>query len=274
MLIELWLDQPVWLILASLAGLFAATSLLIVFLTHGPLTRRWTSRLSGVVAPFFSSVAILFALLTGFLASDAWERNRQAARSILTERDALVAIQDLSFAAVSDMASLRSAARRYLGAVVNDEWPLLADGKSSPKAALALRELLRETADPRLTDDLGQVTHASLLEQALRVRGARSDRMALSEQHSDHPKWWTVLILAGLTQLALALVHLDKPRAQASALAVFSAAAVVALGLVAVKERPFDGPLALQPTALREALQTLAPETAWRGQAGPTLTAN
>ncbi|NNM71883.1 DUF4239 domain-containing protein [Enterovirga aerilata] len=259
MLIEFWLDQPVWLILGGLAGLLAATGLLIFWLAQGRLTQSFSASLTGVVAPFFGSVAILFALLTGFLASDAWERNRQASRSVLSERDALVAVRELSLAAAADMAELRSAVRAYLAAVVDDEWPLLKDGHASPKAAGALRELLREVSDPKLTDNLGQVAHTALLEQALRARSARSDRLALSEQYSDHPKWWTVLILACLTQLALALVHLERPRAQAAAIAVFSMAAVVALGLVAVKERPFDGPLALQPVALRDALALMTP---------------
>lgn len=255
MLIELWLDQPVWLMLATLAGFFCLTGLLVRWLISHP----FASSLSGVVAPFFGSVAILFALLTGFLASDAWERNRQASRAMLTERDALVAVHDLSTAARSDMAEIRSIVARYLDLVVREEWPLLKDGRSSQQAAEALRELLRELSDPALTAEAGQVTHAALLEQSMRARSARSDRLVLTEQHSDHPKWWTVLLLAWLTQLALALVHLDKPRAQAAALVVFSVAALVALGLVAIKERPFDGPLALQPKPLVEALAAMRP---------------
>ena len=259
MLIELWLDQPVWLILGILAAVFGTSALLIFWLTQGRLSRSFVATFSGVVAPFFGAVAILFALLTGFLASDAWERNRQASRSVLTERDGLVAIHDLSVAALSDMAEIRAAVRTYLEHVVRDEWPLLRHGKSSPKAAEALRSLLRELSDPRISAEAGQVAHSALLEQSMRVRSARSDRLLLSEQRSDHPKWWTVLLLACITQVALALVHLDKPRAQAAAIGVFSLAAVVAIGLVAIKERPFDGPLALEPRFLDEALAEMIP---------------
>jgi cytochrome bd-type quinol oxidase subunit 2 len=257
MLIELWLDQPVWLLIGLLAAFFAATGALVFWLTQGRLTRRFAGSLAGVVAPFFGAVGVLFALLTGFLANDAWERNRQASRSVLTERDALVAIYDLSLATASDMSAIRTATRAYLEAVITDEWPLLRNGEASPKATEALRGLLRELSHPRLTTEAGAVAHYALLDQAVRARTARSDRLSLSEQYSDHPKWWTVLLLAVLTQVALALVHLDKPRAQAAALAVFSAAALLAIGLVAVKERPFDGPLAMQPTVLAEALRSM-----------------
>jgi hypothetical protein len=169
------------------------------------------------------------------------------------------------------MAEIRAAVRSYLDLVIKDEWPLLSDGRSSPKAANALGELLRELSDPKVAAEAGQAVHAALLGQALRVRSARSERLLLSEQNSDHPKWWTVLLLACLTQLAIALVHLEKPRARAAALAVFSSAAVVALGLVAIKERPFDGPLALRPDTLQEALAAMQPPVPAGREVAPSM---
>ncbi|MBM0206916.1 hypothetical protein JNW90_30855 [Micromonospora sp. STR1s_5] len=65
MLIELWLDQPVWLILGVLAAFFGASALLIFWITQGRLSRSFVGTFSGVVAPFFGAVGILFALLDG-----------------------------------------------------------------------------------------------------------------------------------------------------------------------------------------------------------------
>ena len=62
-----------------------------------------------------------------------------------------------------------------------------------------------------------------------------------------------LLILAGLTLVALALTHLEKPCAQATVMLLFAAAMVSTLGLIALHERPFDGPLAMKPDALRAA---------------------
>lgn len=255
MLIEWWLDRPVPLIYGLLAALLVTTAAALLLLTSAPRSRGWAGRFGGVVAPFFGAVSVLFGLLTGFLANDAWERNRQAGRAILAERDAAVALYDLSLATVSDMSGLRTALRGYLDAVVGDEWERQRDGFSSPKAKTALTALTREVADPRLAAQSGLVSHAALLDLVGRIRTARGDRLALAEQYSDQAKWWTVILLALLTQVGLALVHLDKPRAQGAALAVFSAAAVAAIGLVAIKERPFDGPLGLAPTALVEAIR-------------------
>lgn len=51
--------------------------------------------------------------------------------------------------------------------------------------------------------------------------------------------------------VALGLVHLERPGARITALTLFSPAVVTTLVLIAVHERPFDGPLALSPEPLR-----------------------
>ncbi len=257
MLLETWFDLPVPLIVLVLAAGLGGTALLLHAVTFWSRTRGSVLRCKGLVAPFFGAVSVLFSLLTGFVASDAWERNRQASRSLLSERDALVALHELSVATVSDMAGIRTDIRAYLDAVIRDEWPKMQDAQSSPAAGQALLQLLRDMTEPAVTRDAGAVAHAAMLDTTLRLRAARSDRLALATQYSDHPKWWTVLLLALLTQVAIALVHLDLRGAQAAALAIFTAGAVVALGLVAIRERPFDGPLALRPTVLVDALAAM-----------------
>lgn len=259
-LVNLWLDQPVWLIITILAGLFVATTLIIFALSFSRPTQPFFRTFVGVVAPFFGAISILFGLFAGFVANDAWERNRQAARAVLTERDALVAAYQLSIATVSDMSHIRAALRAYGDSVVQNEWPLMEDGEASPATTAALGELMRVVADPTLASASGVAPHQALLDLILKVRSARSDRLALSEQSSDLAKWLTVMILALLTQLAVGVVHLEKPRAQLAALILFSAAATTALGLIAVRERPFDGPLRISPQPLRDAVVAMAPE--------------
>src|SRR6185312_9368363 len=101
--------------------------------------------------------------------------------------------------------------------------------------------------------------HNALLNTALRVRDARAERLSLASDHTNDVKWVTLLILGVLTQIALAFVHLEKPRAQLTAIAIFSIAAVVALGLVALQEQPFDGALRISSAPIQEVLKTTAP---------------
>jgi hypothetical protein len=77
----------------------------------------------------------------------------------------------------------------------------------------------------------------------------------LSGDRTDRTKWSAVLILALITQVAIGIVHLEKPKAQLASLGIFSAAVVITLGLIAIRERPFDGPLRFSSEPLQEALR-------------------
>ncbi len=259
MTLGFWLDQPVWSLFAALAGGFAAICLALSLLTLLPWTRGAMRLLgTGIVPPYIGVVAVLLALLTGFVASDAWERQRQAGRTVQAERAHALAVYDLSIASAPDMSGIRSALTAYLTAVVDEEWPSMSEtGAPSPNAGLALGRVLQAAADPRNATEAGQATHAALLDAVMNLRSARSDRLALSAARSDETKWLTLLILAGLTLTAIALVHIERPFAQATALTLFSAAMVTTLGVVALHERPFDGPLALSPEPIRSALTAM-----------------
>jgi hypothetical protein len=77
-MIEAWLDLPAAGLFAVLAVVYAATGALIVWLACGSLIGERLRRFDGVVAPFPATVGVLFALLTGFLASDIAIARRRA----------------------------------------------------------------------------------------------------------------------------------------------------------------------------------------------------
>lgn len=262
MILGLWLDQPLWLMFASVSLLFVGASALLWLATRAAATRPLVLRLgTGLVPTYFTAISVLLALMTGFVANDAWERQRQAAKVVQSERASAMAILDLSLATVSDMAPIRRALGLYLEAVVGDEWARMGEGASSPKAGQALGRLLQAVADPAIGTEAGAAAQAALLDAAMALRAARGERLALSDAQGDETKWLTLLVLAGLTLVSIALVHLDRPGAQATALTLFSVAVVTTLGLIALHERPFDGPLALSPEPLRIARAVIPPQT-------------
>jgi hypothetical protein len=120
--------------------------------------------------------------------------------------------------------------------------------------------LLREVARPDASLEIAPAVRGALLNGVLRARSARDDRLVLSNDQSDATKWLSVLILALLTKVALAVVHLDRPRAQLVALIVFGVAAATTLGLIAVRERPFAGAVRVSPAPLEEVLAIVAAE--------------
>jgi hypothetical protein len=258
MIFDWWLDLPVWGIFAALAIALALSAGCIHWLTFGKAMHSRTKELGGVVPPFFGAVAILFGLLTGFLSNDVWERNRVAVRAILAERDAILAIHAMSIATVSDMSDIRAAVEAYTKRLIDDEWPMMENQESSPKAERELNTLLAKISDPRVGAEAGAAAQGALLDTVLKLRSSRHDRLAMSGDRTDRTKWTAVLCLAFVTQIAIGIVHLEKPRAQLAALSIFSLAVIVTLGLVAIRERPFDGQLRYSSEPLAEALEVMA----------------
>ena len=111
-------------------------------------------------------------------------------------------------------------------------------------------------SDPRIATEAGAAVHVALINAAVRVGTARSDRLALAADRTSDIKWAIVLLLG---------VHdADRDRpwcicrsaiAQIAALAVFSVATVIALGLIAMQERPFAGDVRIGAWPLQELLK-------------------
>jgi hypothetical protein len=149
--------------------------------------------------------------------------------------------------------------RTYIEAVVNDEWKQMAAGQASPKTDAALATLLGAIADPGIAEAAGQAVHYELVSLSLQIAAARSDRLALSAYQSDDVKWATVLFLCLMTQIAIAAVHLERPRAHIAALTIFTIAAIMSLGLIGVQEDPFGGAVTVSPLPLQKVLKTVTP---------------
>jgi hypothetical protein len=251
-MIASWLDLPSAGLFAALAALYAATGAAIFLVTVSRVSAKAVLRADGVVAPFFASVSILFALLTGFLASDIADRNRQATRAVQSEAGALRNVHTLSIASVSDMRDIREAIADYVKTVVGDEWSAMAENRRAPSAGNAYDALLRHVSDPKITKEASAAVHVALLNATVRVGSARSERLAIASDRTNDIKWLLVLILGAMTQVSIAIVHLKNRGAQVAALAVFSIAVVIALGMIALQERPFAGEIRVQPGPLLE----------------------
>ena len=257
-MIEIWLDASVAAMFASLTLLYGACAALIVAACYGP-AHDAVRRLDGIAPPFLGAIAVIFALMTGFLASDIAERNRQATRAVQMETAELRNVFTLSVASNGDMRSIRAAWTDYINAVAGEEWKTMARGDSAPAADRAFDALLRGISDPAIGRDAGNAVHVALLGAAIRVSTARSDRLSIASDSTSAVKWLVVLILGVMTQIGIGAVHLTRRAAQIGALAIFSLTAVISLGLIALQEHPFAGHMRMGAEPYLELLKRPAP---------------
>jgi hypothetical protein len=256
-MIGTWLELPVMPQVFLLAAFYLISGIVIHLLSfYGPVG-RWSGSFKGIVAPFFTSVTVIFAFLAGFIASDVWRRNTEAMQVVRAEADALLALYHLTPETAPDAATIHDRIRAYTESVIRREWPRMDIGEGAPETEAALDALFQEILPRSAQSAINPAIERARIDTALKLRTLHVTRLTLAADRTDELKWAILLMLGAMAQLAIGAVHLERPRPQIAALAIFSGAMVIALGLVAIEERPFAPPLDVPPVALEEVLQVI-----------------
>lgn len=234
--------------------LAGAMTVLALFLCWFCFVSRFAARVQnwkGVVPPFVGVPATLFGLLLTFLSQDIWDANRRAYHAIAQECEQLTTLSALSGDNGIDAGDVRDAIREYVEAVVGLEWKTMEDGRDSPEAEEALNRLTGAVGGVKT----GPAFQRPLIDAVIGLRSARDQRLAIAGAYPDDRKWAAVLIIAFITQIALAATHLDRPKPQLLAQAIFALAAIVPISLAASVDEPYAPPNAIGSDQLAQLLE-------------------
>ncbi|PPC85725.1 MAG: hypothetical protein CTY36_18535 [Methylocystis sp.] len=255
-LLKFWMSQTTLVMSLMLAAAMAALALSLCWLSFASRFSTHAQSWKGVVPPFVAVPATLFGLLMTFLSQDVWDANRSAYRAVALEREQLATLSALSTNHGVDDEDIPRAVRNYIETVVGLEWKTMEDAKESPEAEAALIKLTRAVSSANIEP----VFQRTLVDTVMRLRSAREQRLAIAEAFPDDRKWAAVLIIAFITQIALAVVHLDRPRPQLLAQAIFALAAIVPISLVASVDEPYAPPNAVSSEPLAQLLERYPPK--------------
>ncbi len=239
-MIDLWLRSGSVTIVLLPFVVFYAIAAFIVWLTHLSPARPFFASCVGIAGPFFASVAVLFSLFTAFLANDVEQADGRAQLAVLREAEGLRTIFRMAEAIGKPARELKDATLAYAETVLRDEWPAMRSGSVTEHLG-ALRALTLATLSPGLTVASAPAAHQAILGGLVEIREARLERISLAERSSHPVNWLGVIILGVLTQIAIAVVQLDRMRPQALALFVFTTAFAATDALIGINEHPFSG---------------------------------
>ncbi len=262
-MIDAWLSLPLPLMFLAVAGFYTGAAAFLYWLCFGRRTRRRMLSFSGAAAELFSAIMVIFGIQIGFVASDVWDRNRRASAAVESEGASLTMLNALAGVSGLPIDPIRAAIRAYAAAVVDKEWPsMAADGAGSPEAEAALGTLLRNVAQERPLKDADGKFDGVMLDTALKVQVARADRLILAVPYSEAVKWACVLLLALAGQIAIAMLHLDRPRPHVAAAVIFTSSMVIVMALIAASEGPFQPPLYIPSDPIARVLELVPPPDA------------
>lgn len=251
MLLKFWMSQTMPVMALLLACAMTILALFLCWLSFGSRFAAHAQDWKGVTPPFVGVPATLFALLMTFLSQDVWDANRRAHQAVALEHEQLATLSALSSNDGFDSDGILSAIHQYVEAVVGLEWQAMEEGSQSPETEAALNKLNAAVNGAKF----GPSFQRALIDAVIGLRSARDQRLAIAGAFSDDRKWAAVLIIAFITQIALAATHLDRPKPQLLAQAIFAAAAIVPISLVASVNDPYSPPNAISSDSVAQLLE-------------------
>jgi len=256
-LIDTWLSLPLPALWLCLAGFYSASAIILIYLSFGRLTGAWVQSFVGVVPPYFAGMVVIFWILVGFLANDVWDRSRRAAAAVRSEAANLTSLYDLLYTSGLPALPIDHTIRTYVSTVVEKEWPAMARGEAAPEAESAQDRMLEAVANLEAEPKSSPAITRVMLDTALKIRDARYERLLLSADYSESFKWMSVLLIALVGQVSVAIVHLERARPHIAAMVIFTTGVVVVLGLIASHEFPFSSALAISPEPIAALLKII-----------------
>jgi len=178
----------------------------------------------GIVAPYFMSVAIMFALFASLMVEDTWMEISRANNLIMKQINSLKAIESLGQSLPQGNTELKALTKKY---VLQD---IKANQQLNIERTFSLRELpaLFELQNYVLNDESDSLLLKSRLFLHIdELRDLRLERLELKETHSGHLKLTILLLLGVLTQLAIAMCHSGDRTASNYTVGLFTVAFVI-----------------------------------------------
>jgi hypothetical protein len=207
---------------------------------------------TAVVAGTTNAVLLAFVILVAFQNYDG------AKAGAATEANAVL---DMARTAAlfpgAQRDRLRSDFACYGRAVVNEEWPAMRNGRSSPLVDYWVASYRDEFGRLSVRSLGQQVAFQDLLTQAATRTNARQQRLSDDTPTIPTPLW-LALVLTGCVAVALQLVMADpQERLRIQGLQIAGLAAIIATGLLIINflDHPYAPHLGgIQPNAMRHTL--------------------
>lgn len=243
------------LLIVGLALLAAAGAFVVEWLL--PAWRR--QPINEVVGFVYAVVGVAYSVLLGLVVINGLSNLDTAEANVFAETNA---VQQIYWYASSlpqpDHAKIESMAKDYDETVINQEWPLMAQKKTSPQAWNLYTDLRLEILAMNPTTPAEVARYQTALDAAGQMGDARRQRIDESTTGIP-PLLWAALILGGAVTIGFAFLFGIKSTAAHAVIMFFLTLLVAALLLVVFEfNEPFAGVVRVTPQAFQLAVARMA----------------
>jgi hypothetical protein len=208
------------------------------------------------VAGFIYAVlGVAYAVVLAFMLIAVWQDYKMAQTNVESEAHDLAGVYFLASRLPEPQRThVQDLVRRYARVVVEEEWPMMEQGQTSPRADSLLRQLRLELLqfDPRTRGE--QVLYERRLTQLHDAADARRSRL-LEIREGIPNLLWVVLVVGGVITVSFTyLFGLKSNRTHALMVAALTLVICGILFTIGEFDYPFSGVVEIQSDAFKEML--------------------
>jgi hypothetical protein len=246
------------LLLIAVATVISVVGLVLVQRLVATERRKQHNDVAGFI---YAVLGVSYAVLLGLMLIAVWEQWNAAEDTATEEANELAGIFWFAHALPQpEGRHIQELARSYAQVVVEEEWPLMEQGRASPKAWASLDELrgallgLNPPTSAQQTP-YDQARYNEVLDQLHALGDARRERL-LAAGKGLPTILWLVLIGGGVITIAFTYLF-GLTSTMVHTLMVAALAIVLSLSLfsIAALDHPFRGDVRIHPDALEQDLE-------------------
>jgi hypothetical protein len=232
--------------------LVAVAGLVLVQRLVPPERRVGQNDVAGFI---FAVLGVAYAVLLAFVVIAVWEEYKTAQTTAESEAHELAGVYFLaSRLPEPERTRIQDLARTYARVVVEEEWPMMERGQTSPRADSLVRQLTLKILefDPHTKGE--QVLYESGLTQLHDAADARRSRL-LEVREGIPELLWVVLVVGGVITVSFTyLFGLKSNVAHALMVAALTLLICGILFTIGEFNYPFSGVVEIRPDAFKEVL--------------------
>jgi hypothetical protein len=203
------------------------------------------------VAGFISAIlGVIYGVLLAFVVFVVWTHFDTARIAVESEADCTGDLYRMAYGFPADaQGQIRRDLYYYVQSVINDEWPAMASGHSSPATERALDRLwvTYSAMDPATNREV--TLYQESISRLNDLSNSRRERIIASRSGVPSLMWFT-LIFGGLATIVFTYFFgAENGRAQAGMIVLLTALIALVLFLICALDYPFRGDMAISPRA-------------------------
>jgi hypothetical protein len=212
-----------------------------------------------VCGSYLQTLGTIYAVLLAFVVFVVWTQANDARRLVERQADELADVLRVSRAFGESVgAAALAAAQNYARAVADEEWPLLAAGRSCPRAAALFDDLWRAVAaaDPKTARE--ESLFAEAVDRFAELGDARADLLHASRVKLPILLWLLLLSGAAGNIGSMYIFGVERFGPHATMTAFLAGGIAFMLFLIADLDNPFHGDWRIRPDSIVQVVEQAA----------------